>query len=117
MYRTQWSGAWVGIALIAMGVIFLVQNYLGYELRNWWALFILIPAVGSFTSAWYVWRNSHSTAAAAGSFTLGIMFATLAGIFLLDLPWRNVWPVFIILAGIGMLLPSLVTRREKTQPR
>ena len=112
--ETQWSGAWIGIALIAMGVIFLVQNYLGYELHNWWALFILIPAVGSFTSAWYVWRHGHSGAAAAGSFTMGIMFTALAAIFLLDLPWRSVWPLFIILAGFGMLLPSLVTRREKT---
>jgi len=34
-------------------------------------------------------------------------------IFLLELPWGRVWPVFIILAGLAMLLPNLMTRREK----
>jgi hypothetical protein len=113
MREMQWGGAWVGVALIGLGAIFLVQNYLGYELRNWWALFILIPAIGSFTSAWYLWRGGHSSAA-AGPFTMGIMFTALAGIFLLDLPWGRIWPVFIILVGLGMLLPALVTRRQKT---
>lgn len=38
-------GTWIpGIVLIGLGVIFLVQNYMGQQLRNWWALFILIPA-------------------------------------------------------------------------
>ena len=114
MRNGGWSNSWLGIALIAMGVVFLVQNYLGYELRNWWALFILIPAVGSFTSAWYTWRNGYGTYAAAGSLTMGIVFTAVAAIFLLELPWGRVWPIFIILAGVGMLLPSLVRRREKT---
>ena len=39
MARTPWSRARLGIALIALGLLFLVQNYLGYELRNWSALF------------------------------------------------------------------------------
>jgi hypothetical protein len=109
-----WSGAWFGFALIAVGLLFLVQNYLGYELHNWWALFVLIPAVGAFSSAWYAWRNGHSVYAAAGSLTMGIVFTAVALIFLLDLPWGRVWPVFLILAGVGMLLPALVGRRART---
>ena len=36
--------AWIpGIALIGLGIVFLIQNYLGEEIHNWWALFILIP--------------------------------------------------------------------------
>jgi hypothetical protein len=108
-----WSSGWFGVALIALGLIFLVQNYLGYEFRNWWALFILIPAIGSFVSAYAVWREHGSTTAAAGSFTMGIVFTAVAAVFLLDLPWGRIWPVFIILAGIGMLLPNLIARREK----
>jgi hypothetical protein len=109
----SWSGAWPGVALVALGLVFLVQNYLGYELRNWWALFILLPAAGSFTAAWSSWRNGRRPYAAASSFTMGILFTAVAAIFLLDLPWGRVWPIFIILAGIGMLLPALVGRREK----
>ena len=109
-----WRNGWFGVALIALGLVFLVENYLGYELHNWWALFILIPAIGSFSSAWYVWRNGHSTAAAR-SFTMGILFTAVAAIFLLGLPWGRIWPVFIILAGIGMLLPNLIAGREKPE--
>lgn len=109
-----WSGTWLGIALIAMGAFFLVQNYLGYQLRNWWALLILIPAAGAFTAAWSTWRSARGASAAAWSFTMGIVFTAVAAIFLLELPWGRVWPIFIILAGIGMLLPALAGRREKT---
>ena len=109
-----WSGAWLGVALVAMGLLFLVQNYFGYQLRNWWALFILIPAVGAFTAAWHSWRNHQTVYGAASSLTTGLLFTAVAAIFLLELPWGRVWPVFIILAGIGMLLPALVTQREKT---
>lgn len=114
MRERGWSNAWLGVGLIALGVLFLVQNYLGYELHNWWALFILIPAIGSFGAAYSVWREHGSTTAAAGSLTMGILFTAVAAIFLLSLPWGRVWPVFIILAGVGMLIPNLMTRREKT---
>ena len=114
MRERGWSNAWLGVGLIALGVLFLVQNYLGYELHNWWALFILIPAIGSFGAAYSVWREHGSTTAAAGSLTMGILFTAVAAIFLLGLPWGRVWPVFIILAGVGMLIPNLMTRREKT---
>jgi len=37
-------GSWIpGLVLIGMGLVFLIQNYLGREIHNWWALFILIP--------------------------------------------------------------------------
>jgi hypothetical protein len=105
--RTQWDSAWGGIALIALGLIFLVQNYFGFELRNWWALFILIPAAGALASGYYTWRAGH-TAAAAGSLMIGLVFVAIAGIFLLELPWRLAWPVLLIIAGIGIILPQLV---------
>ena len=113
MYGGRWSNSWFGIALIALGLLFLVQNYLGYELHNWWALFILIPAIGSFGAAYSLWREHGSSTAAASSLTMGVLFTAVAAIFLLGLPWGRVWPVFIILAGLAMLLPNLITRREK----
>lgn len=116
MERVQgrsWSNNWFGVALIALGLLFLVQNYLGYELHNWWALFILIPAIGAFGAAYSAWREGGSTTAAAGAFTMGVLFTAVAAIFLLELPWGRIWPVFIILAGLAMLLPTLMTKREK----
>ena len=109
-----WSNSWFGVALIMVGLLFLVQNYLGYQLYNWWALFILIPAIGSFGAAYSLWRERGGTIAAASTFTMGVLFTTVAAIFLLGLPWGRVWPVFIILGGLWMLIPNLMSRREKT---
>jgi hypothetical protein len=113
MYGGRWSNSWFGVALIGLGLLFLVQNYLGYELHNWWALFFMIPAIGSFGAAYSLWREGNATAV-AGSLTMGVLFTAVAAIFLLSLPWRSVWPVFIILAGLGMLLPNLIARRART---
>jgi hypothetical protein len=45
-------GSWLpGMILILLGGIFLAQNYFGATLHNWWALFILIPAIGTLTTA------------------------------------------------------------------
>jgi hypothetical protein len=101
MSNRGWSNSWLGVALVAFGLVFLVQNYFGFELHNWWALFILIPAIGSFGAAYSVWREHGNTTAAAGSLTMGV-------------PWGRVWPVFVILAGVAMLIPNFITRREKT---
>jgi hypothetical protein len=42
------SGNWIGGAvLIGLGIIFLLQNFMNISLANWWALFIMIPAIGA----------------------------------------------------------------------
>ncbi len=93
------------VVLIALGVIFLVQNYTGMQLGNWWALFILIPASGALAAAWAAWRAGMHPAAVSGPLVGGLAMLTVAAIFLLELQWSRVWPVFLILAGIGALLP------------
>ena len=102
------------VVLIALGVIFLVQNYTGLELGNWWALFILIPASGALAAAWAAWRAEMHPAAVSGPLVGGLAMLTVAAIFLLELQWSRVWPVFLILAGIGALLPSLLDRRDRS---
>ncbi len=48
-------GEWMwGIILILVAGIILLQNLKIYTLNNWWALFFLIPALGSFATAWRV---------------------------------------------------------------
>jgi hypothetical protein len=101
------------VVLIALGVIFLVQNYTGAQLGNWWALFILIPASGALAAAWAAWRAGMHPAAVSGPLIGGLAMLTVAAIFLLELQWSRVWPVFLILAGIGALLPSLLGRRDR----
>jgi putative effector of murein hydrolase len=101
---------WLGVALIALGVAFFAGSYFGYDLRNWWALFILIPAVGAFGTAWYSWKAGRM-ATATSQLTLGLVLASVAAIFLVGMPWRLAWPALFIVAGLGLLLPRLASGR------
>ncbi|MHB8631526.1 MAG: hypothetical protein ACYC9W_06325 [Candidatus Limnocylindria bacterium] len=96
-------GSWLpGITLVALGVIFLAENYLGVTLRNWWALFILIPAGRSLAVAYGHWSGGD-TSSAVGPLVAGLGFLVLTAAFLLDLPIGRLWPVFLIVAGLGLL--------------
>jgi hypothetical protein len=105
---------WFAVALILVGSMFLLQNYAGLEIGNWWAVFILLPASGAFAAAWTAWRSGLHPAAVSGPLIGGLAMLTVAAIFLLDLQWSRIWPVFLILAGIGALLPSLLSRPDRT---
>ena len=94
-----------GIALIVIGLIFLLSNVTGFHLDNWWALFILIPAVGSFSEAWRNYqRHGRFTRASRSSLLWGIIISLVAFTFLLDLDWGLIWPVFLIIGGLGALM-------------
>jgi hypothetical protein len=88
---------------VGLGVIFLIQSYLGTEIRNWWALFILIPAFFTLERG-YSSVRAGDTPAATGQIIGGLVLVALVVIFLLDIPFGRIWPVFLIIAGIAMLL-------------
>ena len=97
-----WLGA---VILIAIGVIALLPNF-GLTLSfNWWALFILIPAVGAFGAARAAYANSGRLGTAArGALIGGIILTLVAAIFLFNLDGGLAFPVLLILAGVGLLL-------------
>lgn len=101
--NAPWLG---GLILIALGIIFLLQNTGLFYLQNWWALFILIPAIGSFGAAYAVYRNNGNrlNAAVRGSVLGGIVFTLISGAFLFGVNFSIFWPVLLILAGVGLLL-------------
>jgi drug/metabolite transporter (DMT)-like permease len=101
-------GAYIAAAiLIAVGVVFLFQN-MGYDLPgNWWALFLLIPAIGSLASAWrsYERNGRQYSSGMAGPLIAGIVFLALTATFLFDLDvnWNLIWPAILIALGLGAL--------------
>jgi hypothetical protein len=106
----QRNPAWLaGAVLIIFGVIFLVLNLTGFSIENWWAVFILIPAFGSLAAAWRIYQSSGGrfTPAARGPLIGGLILLTVASVFLFDLDWGTIWPVFLIIIGVGVLLTSL----------
>lgn len=105
------AGSWItGIILIVLGGAFLMQNMGSYRfpLQNWWALFILIPAVGAFDTAFRSYRNSGTfTNAARGSLLVGIVLTLVTAGFLFNIGWTYFGPVLIILVGLGILMNGM----------
>jgi len=107
----------VGLILIVLGIAFLMQN-LGiflFPFTNWWALFILIPAIGACDRAFraYKYANNQWTALARNSLFFGLILFIVTGILLFNLNWNLFGPLLIILIGLGILVNALVTSKEK----
>lgn len=107
------SSGWIGgVVLILLGLFFLLQNFSNFELQNWWALFILIPAVSSFANAWNLYRDSGSqfTSAVTRPLLGGTILTFVAAIFLFGIDFGIFWPVLIILGGLMILFNGLLAR-------
>lgn len=108
--RFRGDRSWVvGLALIAVGGVLLAQPLFGLRLVNWWALFLLIPAFGAFESAarHYGERGTAFSGSVTGSLITGLSLLAVTAIFLFGLDWSTIWPIFVILAGIGALLGAI----------
>lgn len=101
-----WVGPGIGgIVLVLLGLVFLAQNF-GYVMPdNWWAVFLLIPAVGAFIAASEVYR-AHGQLGGEGTAALlgGIVFAGMAVMFFFDIGWGLFWPLILIAIGAGILI-------------
>ena len=109
----------LGLILVIAGILFLLQQTGNFSLHNWWALFIFIPAFGSFSTAWIAFqrenRINEAVRAAAGS---GLIIFTVAILFLFDLNWGLWWPLMILIPGFVVLLNgfTLPGSREENLP-
>lgn len=106
MEKSKQNSNWTaGLVLIAIGLIFLWQNLTGWSLSgNWWALFILIPALGAFWAGYNFARQDRHWSRRATATAWGGAFPLLVAlIFLFNMDWGRVWPLFLILAGVGIV--------------
>ncbi len=106
------SDGWVGGAmLISLGLFLLLQNLTGFALHNWWALFILLPAVGAFTAAWSNYQEAgRMTAGVRGSLFGGCVLCLVSAAFLFGLNWAIVGPVLLLLAGAALLFNAVLPK-------
>ncbi len=106
-YRRH-SGWSFGLVMIGLGCLFLLKNY-GYPMpENWWAFFLLIPAIPSLTRALLLARRGEGKEALR-PLARAFIFSFLAAGFLLDWDWAQIWPVFLIVGGVGII----ATARDK----
>jgi len=98
-----------GAVLVVIGIIFLLQNLnifdIAFPFDNWWALFILIPAATSFYRVWQDYQqNGRLTNMSRGALVGGFILLFVSAVFLFELDWSKIWPVFLIFAGLSALL-------------
>lgn len=100
------GAAWGGVILIVLGITFLLQNLgvLGRDF-NWWAIFILIPAIGSMGAAWAAFRRSGGrfNAIVRSSLSSGAIVLAVALMFLFGVNWAVWWPLMLIVPGLALL--------------
>jgi hypothetical protein len=88
----------VGLAFTIVGLIFLLHNLDVIRISHrWWALFFLIPISYLLSD---LMRGRQYRRSLIGLITLVFMMVIL----LLGLNWGVVWPVFIIIGGLSVLL-------------
>jgi len=101
-----------GLLLVILGAVFLLQNsgYIAVTLRNWGALFILLPVIGSFDRAYRLYRaaGDQFTAQARGAALFGVVLLIVTFVVLFDLNWAIWGPAIIILLGLGLLLSAVL---------
>jgi hypothetical protein len=102
-----------GLAIVVVGLIFLARNF-GLDLPlpdRWWAIFILLPAIGALATAARLYRmDGRFSSRVAGAATVGTLILATALILFLDLDWGKAWPVMVIIVGLGVLIRG--TRRR-----
>jgi hypothetical protein len=97
-------GAWTpGLALIGLGIIFLIQNYLGREIHNWWALFIVLPVFFTLERS-YASLQAGRPGEAIGQLLAALVLNALIVILLFDFPLGQLWPIFLIIGGLSLLV-------------
>jgi hypothetical protein len=105
--RTREDNRWLaGAALIAVGLFLLLTNVFSFAFGgNWWAVFILIPALYNLQRAWRAYQHDGGiTNKVRGNLISGLMIGAVALIFLFDLNIGRWWPLFLVIFGVSILL-------------
>lgn len=99
-------GWFIGLLLIVIGGLYLLQD-MGYlpTFTNWWALFLLLPGVGVLSAAISAYRQNggHWTTEVMGLFLGSLLFFGITAVFLFELNYGWLLPVFLIAAGLLLL--------------
>ncbi|MCB9436418.1 MAG: hypothetical protein H6673_05410 [Anaerolineales bacterium] len=93
-----------GLIMVGLGLIFMLQAFDVFSM-DWgkvWPLFILIPGFVLIFSAWREYAQDGDFD--RGQAFSGVMAILVGLIFFFDWDWGKVWPLFLIVPGLGMLL-------------
>lgn len=104
---------WIGAGMILLGGGFLVQNLGIADLHTlsapfrWWAIAILIPAVGGFYNAWKIYQHDQQVSWAVRSLAgFGAICLIVGGVAFIGIPWVWLFPLILIGIGVAILLSA-----------
>jgi hypothetical protein len=109
------GGEWIGGALLLfIGLLLLGRNLNFMTFDNWWAFFIMLPAIGSFSTAWGMYHaaGGHFTMRARSAMIVGLVLTAVTAMFLFNLNWTILGPGLLILAGVGLLVNVILPGGE-----
>jgi hypothetical protein len=113
--RDEGGRSWmVGLVLVAIGVLYLLHNYgLLPTFTNWWALFLLLPGMGTLSAARGAFRRHGNLwdVEVLVPFLASLFFLGLTLVFLFDIAYGWLWPLFLIAAGLLILAAPRSARR------
>lgn len=102
----EWAG---GVILILLGLLLFWQYNNMLDFENWWALFILLPAVGSFAAAWRIYNtDGRFTRRSRSAAIIGFFLTLVSVMFVFNMNWIALGPILLILAGISIFVNALL---------
>jgi hypothetical protein len=102
------------LVLIGLGIVFFLEqsNIITLDF-NWWSFFILIPGAWMLWGAYAAYSQAGAwTKRARGQVAGGVMLLLVGGIFIFDLDWGKIWPLFLIVPGVLMLFGFMRGERD-----
>ena len=105
MMGRNWGGLPIGgLIVIAIGVIFLLGNF-GFHLPpHWWAILLLVPAVGLLVTAIRFYRLDNTMGGRVmGPAIGGVVLLVMALAIFFGLNWGLFWPIVLIVVGAGII--------------
>ena len=97
---------WGGLSLLLLGGALFLLSVLQVSLDNWWALFILMPALVLFGIGRAIPRgeNGRFSLPSRLFFASGLVVLVVAVMFLLNLDWSVWWPLMIVAPGAALMV-------------
>ena len=104
------TAAVFGVILIGLGVIFLLQNFGLVDAGRpdlWWPLIVIGFGVSSVIAP----KDAGDASAGVVAIAVGAFFL-LRNFDVIDWRLRDIWPAFLVLAGVSLIVRSLAERRS-----
>jgi hypothetical protein len=108
------TAAVFGVILIGLGAMFLLQNFGVVDAGrpgDWWPVILIGFGVSSLVAPKDPGDGATGVAVAA----LGVFFL-LRNFGIIDWRFQDIWPAFLVLAGISLIARAVAERRRLPSP-